>query len=154
MSSIVTFAVPEQLHVEALTFEPGGVVVHASTRNPTARCPECGVESRRVHSRYTRAIADLPCGGMPVRFRVRLRKFFCDNLDCRSKVFAERLDGVARKYARRTHRQREALEEVGFALGGEARSRLAADLGLPTSPDTLLRYIRRLPHLHLEPVRV
>ncbi|MDI6024722.1 transposase family protein [Corticibacterium sp. UT-5YL-CI-8] len=25
-------------------------------------CPECGTTSRRVHSRYPRLIADLPCG--------------------------------------------------------------------------------------------
>ncbi len=85
---------------------------------------------------------------------MRVRKFQCENPCCQRKIFAERLHGVARRYARRTDRQREALEQVGFALGGEAGSRLAADPGLPTSPHTLLRYIKRLPHLHLEPVRV
>ncbi len=52
---------------------------------------------------------------------------------------------MARRYARRTDRQREALELIGFALGGEAGARLAVELGLPTSPDTLLNYIRLSP---------
>ncbi|MDP9352879.1 MAG: transposase family protein [Chloroflexota bacterium] len=34
--------------------------------------------SRRPHSVYTRTLADLPWGGVPVRLRVRTRKFFCD----------------------------------------------------------------------------
>ena len=38
-----------------------------------------------------------------------------------------------------------ALEQVGFALGGEAGARLARCLGMPASPDTLLRLIRAAP---------
>jgi hypothetical protein len=53
-----------------------------------------------------------------VRFRIRARKLRCTNPSCPRKVFAERLEGVARRYARRTERQREALEGIGFALGG------------------------------------
>jgi hypothetical protein len=47
-------------------------------------------------------------------------------------VFAERLEGFTRGFARRTDRQREAHELVAVAPGGEARladrSRLSADL--------------------------
>jgi transposase len=34
---------------------------------------------------------------------------------------------------------------IGFALGGEAGARLAGRLGMPTSPDTLLRRLRSAP---------
>jgi transposase len=46
-------------------------------------------------------------------------------------------------YARRTSRLGDALRLIGFALGGEAGARTAAQLGMPTSPDTLLRTLRR-----------
>ena len=46
------------------------------------------------------------------------------------------------------------LEAVAFALGGEAGARLAAGLGQPASPDTLLRLIRRAPEPAAPPVRV
>jgi transposase len=80
-----------------------------------------------------------------VRFRVRVRKFFCDNDACPRTVFGERLAGIAQAYARRTDRQREALTAIAFAQGGEAGARLALKLGYAVSPDTLLRLIRRCP---------
>jgi transposase len=69
----------------------------------------CGEVSRRVHGRYTRTLADLSLGGLPVRLRVRVRKFFCDEPTCERKIFAERLEEVARPFARGTDRRREAL---------------------------------------------
>ncbi len=49
---------------------------------------------------------------------------------------------MAQIYARGTDRQREALEWIAFALGGEAGAQLARELGLIVSPDTLLNRIR------------
>jgi transposase len=71
-----------------------------------------------------------------------VRKYFCDVPTCERKIFAERLPDVARVHARGTDRQREALELIAFALGGEAGARLARELGLLVSPDTLLNRIR------------
>jgi len=83
-----------------------------------------------------------------------VRKFFCDQPSCERRVFAERLKDVARVYARTTDRQREALEWIAFALGGEAGARLAHELGLIVSPDTLLNRIREAFCAEAENVRV
>jgi hypothetical protein len=88
-------------------------------------------------------------GGVPVRLRLAVRKFFCDNVSCRRRVFAERLEGVARRYARRTARQRGVLEDTGLALGGRQGARLVVRLGLRASRDTVLRLVRALP-LHTD----
>lgn len=154
MQSVTTFAIPEGLHIESLVFEESGVTILASSKEQAGQCPKCGRSSRRIRGHYRRTVADLPWAGVPVRFRVRVRKFQCENPRCQRKIFAERLEGLARCYARRTDRQREALEEVGFALGGEAGSRLAANLGLPASPDTILRYLGSLPDGEHRKVRV
>lgn len=74
----------------------------------------------------------------------RVRKFFCDVPSCERRIFAERLKDVARAYARTTDRQREALEWIAFALGGEAGARLARQLGLIVSP-VRSSWIRGLP---------
>lgn len=47
--------------------------------------------------------------------------------------------------SRRTRRLARAQTQVGVALGGEAGSRLAHRLGMPTSGDTLLRLIQATP---------
>jgi transposase len=83
-----------------------------------------------------------------------VRKFFCDVPSCERRVFAERLEDVARVYAHGTDRQREALEWIAFALGGQAGARLARQLGLLVSPGTLLNRIREAFRADEENVRV
>jgi hypothetical protein len=79
---------------------------------------------------------------------------FCDVPSCERRVFAERLEDVARVCARGTDCQREALEWIAFALGGQAGARLARQLGLLISPDTLLNRIREAFRADEENVRV
>lgn len=71
-------AVPDQLRVEKLASDEYGITIRASTTGLAADCPVCGRTSRRIHGCYERTLADLPLGGVPVRLRVRVRKFFCD----------------------------------------------------------------------------
>jgi transposase len=127
--------VPESLSIVDLKWEDNTLIVYSDTRSVSARCPWCQQISHRVHSRYHRTLADLPCGGRQVYLQVTLRKFYCINAHCSGKVFAQRLDGVTRVYARRTDQQQHALEAIALALGGEAGARLAARLGIPLSPD-------------------
>ena len=148
------FTVPDQLHVDALSFDGDLVTIHASTEGHATECPLCERPSRRVHGCYTRTLADLPWCGIPVRLRVRVRKFFCDEPSCERKIFAERLGEVARVYARGTDHRTEALEWIAFALGGEAGARLARELGLLVSPDTLPNRIRGALRPDAEDVRV
>jgi len=72
-----------------------------------------------------------------------VRRFFCDNTGCERKTFAERLPGVLKPFARRTHRLTETLCAIGQVLGGEAGSQSVEKLAIPTSADTLLRLVRR-----------
>ncbi len=82
-------------------------------------CPLCQQTSGKVHSSYTRTLADLPCFGR-----------------------TERLPNCAPAYARRTLRQAEALREIAFAVGGRPGERLVPLLGMPISHDSLIRLIR------------
>jgi transposase len=116
------------------------------TATPTrVQCPLCDVQTTRVHSRYTRTVADVPWGAYAVRLQVRVRKFFCDNPACPRQIFTERLPTVAAPWARRTLRLAQHLSALGLALGGQAGARLAARFQWWTSPDTLLRLVRAAP---------
>jgi transposase len=135
------------LDVEQLT-------VHLAITAPTAACPVCGSRARRVRSRYTRRLDDLPCLGRRVRLQVIVRRFVCPQPDCPRRIFAERLPGFAAPRARTTDRLRRTQANIGSSLGGEAGSRLAARMGMSTSPDTLLRRVKRLKKELAEPTRV
>lgn len=130
------------LSVRDITVTPDAVVVEADTTATTASCPRCRVASARVHSRYTRTLTDRPLAGTPLRLNLTVRRFACRTPDCPRVVFAEPVDDLAPSRARTTADLAEAHTAIGFALGGEPGSRLADTLGMPTSPDTLLRRVR------------
>lgn len=142
MSSPTILPAPDQFHLVSLSADAAGIMSTVATSAPQASCPVCERPSRRVHSRYTRTVADLPWHGIPVRVRLHLRRFFCETPDCERQIFTERLPGVVAPYARRTDRLGDWLQHVAFALGGEAGARLLHVLGVPISGDTLLRQIR------------
>src|SRR5207248_1006395 len=127
------------LDVHQIDITPELVTAHARATGPMATCPVCQTASARVHSRYTRTLADKPLGRAPLRLRVTARRFTCGNADCPRAVFAEPLGDLAPAHARTTAGLADAHTAIGFTAGGEAGSRLARALGLPTSPDTLLR---------------
>ena len=110
----------------------------------TAACPICGAHSNRVHSRYRRALADLPCFGKAVQLVVMVRRFFCTKPQCPRRIFSERLLGFTRPYSRATDRLRESHEAIGSALGSESGYRLTVCLAIAASPDTLLRRVKQL----------
>ncbi len=133
---------PELLNLIGVRSDEDAITLIARASPRAARCPMCGKRSARVHSRYTRTLADLPWQGIPVTVRLHVRRFFCDEGACDRAIFAERLSGVVAHYARRTERLDGWFTHVSFALGGEAGSRLLKDLGVVVSGDTLLNHIR------------
>jgi len=118
------------------------IILVARTASCVARCPVCGERSGRVHSRYTRTLADLPWQGVPATVRLHARRFFCAQRACGRAIFAERLPELVEHYARRTRRLESWFTHVSFALGAEAGARLLKDLGVVVSGDTLLSHIR------------
>lgn len=116
------------------------VVLTTSVR---ATCPCCNRNSSRIHSRYARTVADLPWHGIAVKLELRVRRFRSQNSLCTQRIFCERLPRVVAPYARKTVRLNAALELIGFTIGGEAGARLARELGLAVSSDTLLRRLRQ-----------
>jgi len=108
-------------------------------------CPLCATPARRIHSRYTRTLADLPWADYRVRLQLRVRKWFCRNRSCRRRIFTERLPAVAAPWARRTLRLAQRFVDLGMALGGKAGGRLSQRWGLAVSRNTLLRLLHRQP---------
>src|SRR5215469_16755152 len=119
------------------------VTIRVRAASPTAPCPCCGTVSKRIQSRYTRTLRDLPASGRPVHLIVHVRRFFCQQSTCVRKIFAERFPSLTLPRVKFTLRLQETLREMGFALGGEAGARLGRLLSIPGSPDTLLRLVKQ-----------
>ena len=132
-----------RLEVESLYRTDDAIVVIAGATADTASCPLCGACSCHVHSQYGRTLRDLPWQGVRGRVALRTRRFYCRSGNCRRKIFAERFPNLIVPYGRQTNRHGEVLRRIGYALGGEAGFHLATELGLDSSPDTILRMLKR-----------
>jgi transposase len=139
----VILADPVRLQLNRVDIDGDLVLLTATSAESQACCPVCGQPSSRVHSSYGRKPSDLAVVGRRLHLHLSVRRFFCDNPSCERRTFAERLPGLLKPFARRTNRLSETLYDMGQALGGEAGARRAVHLGMPVSPDTLLRLIRR-----------
>jgi hypothetical protein len=128
--------------------------IWARAQAEQASCPGCGRFSVRVHSRYQRRLTDAAIGGRPVLIRLTVRRFFCPAPDCPVITFAEQVEGLTVRYARRTPPLAEMLTAVALALAGRAGARLAPLLGLLAGRSSMLRLIMALPDPQDRPVRV
>jgi transposase len=124
------------------------ITIVAQSQVTSVICPKCAHASSRVHSRYSRQLADLPWSGRRVRLILQVHRFFCTWITCPRKTFAEAIPEVAKRYARRTTRLNDVLTLLGIAVGAEPAARLTMPLGITCSSDTLLRCVHRV---RLEP---
>ena len=138
---------PTQLEVTALAFDLDcrHLTVGVTSVQACVVCPSCKLPATRVHSRYTRTLADLPWADFTVRLHLTTRKWFCSTPICARRIFTERLPSVGAPWARRTSRLSRRQRCLAQALGGRAGTRLATDVDHPTSRDTLLRVVRQTP---------
>jgi transposase len=135
-----------QLHLDSYDLLLGEhrLTLNLTSTQTRATCPVCGHPNHRIHSHYTRTLADLPCIAFSLTLIVQVCKFFCSNPDCRRRIFTERLPEVAAPWARKTVRFIQPLQSIGLALGGAAGARLSHRLGYAIGGSTLLNQLGKL----------
>jgi zinc-finger of transposase IS204/IS1001/IS1096/IS1165 len=117
------------------------VRVRARTCGSAVACPECGVLSRRVHSRYERRLLDAAAGGRELMICLSVRRFLCLGAGCAKVTFAEQVPRLTSHHARRSPGLSGVLEAIALAAG----ARLSGQLTAGVSRMTLIRMIRALP---------
>src|ERR1700722_13713024 len=151
----ISSLVPSGLVIESVSESSDSIIIAVRAESGVAERPLCGARSSRIHSRYDRQAADLPCAGREIRLRVITRRFVCEAPHCRRRIFAERFgDGVLPSRSRRTARLDGVVHHLGLVLGGRPAASLAKRLMLPVSNDTLLRVVRRRTALRTDPLTV
>jgi transposase len=143
LSSVFHF--PAGITIDSIDPSANELVIGIACDAPSMPCPECHQPSARIHSRYQRTVADLPCAGRNVILALTLRKFVCGTPTCWRKIFTERLPGLVESYARMTGRLIALMQVMGLVAGGQKGTRLADRSGIATTPSTLLRHLMQLP---------
>jgi transposase len=148
MSSVDTkllasvFLLPDFMVIESVYPTKTLLTIQVACTLKSALCPLCQYPSERIHGRYGRSVADVPCAGRKVTLALTVRKFVCTTPDCPQKIFTERLPDLVQSCARMTNRLSETLQTIGFATCGELGERLTPKLGMQVSGPTLLRRMR------------
>ncbi|MGW3737251.1 ISL3 family transposase [Streptomyces sp. NPDC005148] len=123
----------------------GGVVrIAARTCELMVACPDCRRESARVHSRYSRTLADAAAGGRPVLITLVVRRLFCDSSSCGRRTFAEQVEGLTVRYQRRSPLLQHLVEVAGVLLAGRGGARLLHILKAPLSRTSVLFQLMRM----------
>lgn len=140
--------------IQSVVVDKSQLLVQAQTVTGESFCPDCHQKSTRVHSYRERRLRDLPVNCYFVQLKLRVRRFRCTNANCLRQTWTETIPEILERYARRTQRLTQSLRHIAYALGGKPGNRLAIQLRMPTSRDTLLRILRAGPHTHPVPPRV
>jgi hypothetical protein len=69
-------ALSERLEVTTTEMIDDVFTITAVSTQESPCCSLCNTKTSRMHSHYTRWVADLPCGGQPVRLQVLVRQYF------------------------------------------------------------------------------
>lgn len=154
LSKILALPVPLQLITEQIDSNCFSLVFTLASTSSRAYCPLCQTPSTKIHSHYERTLSDLNWGIYRVSWHLWVRKFFCRNQACPRKVFAERLSGIVKPYARKTERLINRICQIGLALGGQAGERLSERLDYLVSRQTLLSWISCFPLREIKDLKV
>jgi transposase len=133
-----------RLEEEEIDTEEHHITVNVSSTQTLVQCPVCGNPTTRIHSRYERTLADLPCVNYSLTLVMQVCKFFCDNANCIRRIFTERIPEVTAPWARKTSRLSQKLQAMGLALGGAAGASLCSQIGIKACGSTLLNHLKKL----------
>ena len=147
MLSMTTLLFPacSGLLLEEISHEGQVLFLTIRSSKQALACPDCAQESTKVHSRYSRTLADVSLMDYAVRLCVKVRRFFCVNAACARVTFAEPFADLAAARARRTTRQASRLRAIAKELGGRPAVRESENVLMPVSRHTMLRLLRRFP---------
>jgi transposase len=147
-------ALPPTLAVDRVEQSMQGLTVYLYATTSTVCCPRCGTAGSRVHSRYSRTVADLTCVGQRLTLKLQVRKWICPLDCCPQHIFAEQFAELVRRYARMTDRLIKALQSIGVTTNGADGACLSSSLAMLTTAKTLIRRVLELPLPKEDPVRI
>jgi transposase len=120
-------------------------------------CAECGIAGR-LRDHVERKVTDLPIVGHPTKLHVRVPRFICDNHDCETRIFQQRMPLLAEARAKTTWRcTRWILQRLAIDRTSVSAVAKALGLGWDLVNDLALSKIRTMVYDqpgHFDRVRV
>ena len=128
-------------YLEHINTEVNGdqIFFHFNTLRTKCDCPACGKPTYKFKNYYERKIQDLPIINKQLFLMLRLKKFVCENKQCKKGIFVEPIDELAGKLSRKTKRLDELLTRIALTGNAEEGAKTCKAQKISISGDTLLR---------------
>lgn len=124
--------------VENIEYDDDKVLILLKPNKQSAKCTCCGTNTTKVHSKYERKVLDLPMLDKYTTLTIIVRRFFCNNINCKRKIFSEQFDGFLLRYKRLTERISNYLIKLGLTQSANQVERLLKKF-IPISSSSILR---------------
>ena len=134
----LSFLFGENHFIYDIREDVGEVNIFIKSSPHSCICPNCGEESRELHSTYGRVIQDTPLHGKQTYLNANVYKYACNNPECSQKVFTEPFP-FAKTSAVRTNALNQFILGVSLFLSNEGASKVLSLLGVSVSNDTIQR---------------
>ena len=133
-------------HVSYKTDEKN-ITISAKSVSKQATCPYCNAISKKVHSRYTRKLQDLPIQGKKVRLLLNINKYFCFNKECSHKTFAEPFDFFAPN-ATKTKRLQEEILKISLNQSSLSAAKYLQGSVADVGKSTICNMLKKIHSIH------
>jgi hypothetical protein len=134
---------PQCLELENIERDECEIHYYWSSNSDQAECPECHTISRRERKDWkSKPIQDIACDGLAVYHDIHTKRYYCDNPECNTKIFVERLYEFTAEKARKTVRFIERCKELALSCGNLGAERELRAEGSVVCDDTISKYLK------------
>lgn len=119
--------------------------IRVKSKRKYVECPYCGEKTKKVHSRHTRKIQDMPISGKKVYIEIANRKMFCVNTECTKKTFAERHEFVREK-GKKSRRLEAEIINIAMNNSSMASAKMLRRNTVKVSAGTIRNLLKKMRH--------
>ena len=134
---------PACIDLENIERDEKAIRYYWSSHSDQAECPKCHEISR--HERkdfFKKPVQDIASEDCAVFHDIKLKRYYCDNPECGTKIFVERFYELTEENARKTHRFKERCVNLSVATGNLPAERLLRAEGSVICDDTISKYVK------------
>ena len=106
------------------------------------KCPDCGVYSNKVHSRYKKSFQDLPIQGNKVVIDINNRNMFCKNIDCKRYTFSETFNFLNSK-AKKTNRLTDEIIRISLTQSSTSAAKYLSESTVDIKKSSICNYLKK-----------
>jgi transposase len=135
--------IPSCMKLENIERDEEAIRYHWRSQSEQAECPDCHEVSKHLRKDYqSKTIQDIASDGLAVYHEIRSNRLYCNNPECKTKIFVERFYELRDEKARKTHRFVQRCRDLAVASGNLPAERGLRAEGSVVCDDTISKYVK------------